>query len=153
MLRSLLERVRGRAEEDPAGDQHLVALAAATLLMEVAWADHHIAEEEMAVVRSALVRQLGLDPEEAGEIIEASRREHDRSVGLHAFTRTLVEAWDEQQRYELLVALWRLAFSDAALDRFEEHTIRRISELLYVSHARFIQAKRLARDAEKPGTP
>jgi uncharacterized tellurite resistance protein B-like protein len=43
------------------------------------------------------------------------------------------------------VQLWRLALSDAELDRFEEHTIRKIAELLYVSHVRFIEAKQRAR--------
>ena len=67
-------------------------------------------------------------------------------MGLHAFTRTLVETWDERQRFELLIDLWRLAYSDSQIDRFEEHTIRRIAELLYVSHSRFIEAKQIARD-------
>ena len=31
------------------------------------------------------------------------------------------------------------------IDRFEEHTIRRIADLLYLSHDRFIEAKLRAR--------
>ena len=90
--------------------------------------------------------QFDLTETVAMEIVEQSRAEHDDSVGVHAFTRALVEALDESQRFELVTDLWRIAYSDADLDRFEEHTIRKISELLYVSHARFIEAKRLARD-------
>ena len=147
MLRSLLEKLRGDAAHDPAGRARQIQLAAATLLIEVAWADHHISDGELAVVRHVLLGQFELEESEAEEIIQESRREHEESVGLHTFTRTLVEAWDEKQRFDLIVALWRLAFSDAGLDRFEEHTIRKISDLLYVSHSRFIEAKRAARDA------
>ncbi len=147
MLSSILDRIRGTIEEAPEQRDHLLALAAGALLIEVAWADHDIAAGEMAVIRSALSDQFELSEAEVDEIIRESRDKHDESVGLYAFTRTLVEAWDEQRRYELLVNLWRLAYSDADLDRFEEHTIRKISELLYVSHARFIEAKRTARDA------
>ena len=145
MIARLLERLRGQTEEPAGADSHLIALSAATLLLEVAWADHDIAAAEMTAIRTALIAQFGLNDQEADEIIAESRERHEEAVGVHAFTRTLVEAFDEQQRFELLTHLWRLAYSDASLDRFEEHTIRRISELLYVSHARFIEAKQLAR--------
>jgi uncharacterized tellurite resistance protein B-like protein len=149
MLRELLNRIRG--EDDAAEDaQRVVALAAATLLIEVAWADHDIAEEELAVVKLALAEQFELTGEEVDGIVLESRAQHDESVGLYGFTRTLVEAWDEPARFDLIVQLWRLAYSDARLDRFEEHTIRKIAELLYVSHVRFIEAKRKAR-RDAPG--
>jgi uncharacterized tellurite resistance protein B-like protein len=145
MISKLLERLRGQGDEPVEVDEHLIALSAATLLLEVAWADHDIAEAELAAIRRALIEQFGLDVQEAEEIIAESRNRQEESVGMHAFTRNLVEAFDEQKRFELLTHLWRLAYSDASIDRFEEHTIRRISELLYVSHARFIEAKRVAR--------
>ena len=145
MISRLLERLRGWREEEGA-DEHLIALSAATLLLEVASADHDVADAELDTIRRALICQFGLDEDEADGIITESREHHEDSVGMHAFTRTLVEAFDEQQRFELLTHLWRLAYSDMTIDRFEEHTIRKISDLLYVSHARFIEAKRLARD-------
>ncbi len=146
MISKLLDRLRGRSNESDSSDDHLIALSAATLLLEVAWADHDIAESEIDAIRSALTEQFGLQDKEADEVISESREHHEQSVGMQDFTRTLVEAFDEQQRFDLLTHLWRLAYSDMTIDRFEEHTIRRISELLYVSHARFIEAKRRARD-------
>lgn len=146
MLTSLLEKIRGRDAEPGTPSEHLIALAAATLLIEVAWADHDIAQGEIQVIRKALTSQFDLSATELDEIIADSKAKHDESVGLHAFTRTLVDAWDEQQRFDLLVHLWKLAYSDSKIDRFEEHTIRKIAELLYVSHSRFIEAKQVARD-------
>ncbi|MGD8418550.1 MAG: TerB family tellurite resistance protein, partial [Pseudomonadales bacterium] len=134
----------GRAAPE-AEDPRLVPLAAATLLFEVASADQEVAEGELAVVRSALTEQFDLSEEEVRAVMRDSRTQYDESVGLYGFTRTLVDAWDEPKRFDLLVQLWRLALSDARLDRFEEHTIRKIADLLYVSHARFIEAKQHAR--------
>lgn len=145
MLTSLLDRFRGRDGEAEEPASRLLALAAATLLIEVAWADHNISADELVIVRSALTAQFDLTKTEADQIIEESRAHQEDSVGLFAFTRMLVEAWDEAQRFELVVQLWQLAFSDAQLDKFEEHMIRKIAELLYVSHARFIEAKQYAR--------
>jgi uncharacterized tellurite resistance protein B-like protein len=144
MLSTLLDRIRNLKDE-PAEEERLIPLAATTLLIEVAWADHDIADEELAVVKNALTAQFDLTNSEITGIIAESKEAHEESVGLYGFTRTLVEAWDEPQRYELVVLLWRLAFADDRIDRFEEHMIRKISELLYVSHARFIEAKQTAR--------
>lgn len=152
-LESILERIRGRTAPDPAESARLVVLAAATLMFEVAWADHDISDGELDLLRRALNDQFGLTGAELDAIIAESRSHQEQSVGLQAFTRTLVEAWDEAERFDLLVLLWRLALSDAHLDRFEEHMIRRIAELLYLSHSRFIEAKRVARaqpDVEVP---
>ena len=145
MLNSLLERIRSQGREPTVEDDRLVPLAAATLMMEVAWADHDIAEEETAVIRLALSQQFGLAEQEIDEVISSSVTEHDESVGLYGFTRTLVEAWEEPARFDLVVKLWQLALADDKIDRFEEHMIRKIAELLYVSHQRFIEAKQQAR--------
>jgi uncharacterized tellurite resistance protein B-like protein len=37
--------------------------------------------------------------------------------------------------------LWRAAYSDGALHEYEEHLIRRIADLLHLSHSQFIGAK------------
>ncbi len=43
MLAQILDKLRARDTEDTAEPDNRVALAAATLLLEVAWADHNIA--------------------------------------------------------------------------------------------------------------
>ena len=89
--------------------------------------------------------QFGLAPGVVDEIVEESQKQHDESVGMFGFTRAITEAWDEQKRFELVLQLWQLALSNEELHRYEEHTIRRIAELLYLSHERFIEAKLTAK--------
>lgn len=145
MLAHILDKLRNRNTEDAAESDHSVALAAATLLLEVAWADHNIAEAEVSIIRRVLAEQLQLPEEDIEAVIEASLEHHDESVGLFQFTQVINDAWSEPEKYELVFNLWRLALADETIDRFEEHMIRKIAELLYVSHSRFIQAKRQAR--------
>lgn len=145
MLKQLLEKIREFAEDDVETDSdYLLATAAATLLMEVAWADHHISDQELAAIRAAIAARFTLDDATLDAIIEESRQHQDVSVGLQSFTRTITEAWDENTRYQLVVTMWQLAGTDDDVHRFEEHMIRKISDLLYVSHRRFIEAKREA---------
>ena len=37
--------------------------------------------------------------------------------------------------------MWQLVYADGDKDRYEEHLIRQVAELLYLSHAEFIQAR------------
>ena len=41
----------------------------------------------------------------------------------------------------LVAQMWQLAFADGELDALEEHRIRRLADLLYVSHGDFIRTK------------
>jgi len=42
---------------------------------------------------------------------------------------------------ELIEKLWQVAFADHQLDKHEEHVIRRISDLIHVSHSDFMKTK------------
>lgn len=143
MLKDLLNRFREPEEEPDAG--HLLALAAATLLLEVAWADHEIADSELELIREELQNQFDLSPEEVAVLVGESREAHEASVGLYPYTRTINEHWSEEQKFALVTALWRLALASDGLHHYEEHVIRKIAELLYLSHSRFIEAKLTAR--------
>ena len=145
MLKQFLEKIRQLTEVDQDEPDHLVAIAAATLLMEVAWADHQISQSELATIRAKMAAQFELDEPTLDAIIEESRQHQDKSVGLQTFTRTITESWDEPSRYQLVLAMWELALSDDGIHHFEEHMIRKIADLLYVSHSRFIEAKLQAR--------
>jgi uncharacterized tellurite resistance protein B-like protein len=139
MLSKLFNRlIQPEQEPEP---KALEALAAAALLLEVAWADHEISDEELALIEEHLQSQFGLSEAEVDELVAESRRAHEESVGLYHYTRTINDAWTEEQRFSLVMALWRLALANDELHRYEEHTIRKIAELLYLSHERFIEAK------------
>ena len=143
MLAKLLEKLQAR---DPQEGQAIgTELAAAVLLFEVAWADHRITDAETDAVRRALIAVFGLGEATVDALIAESRTAHECSVGIYRFTRAIVEAWTPSQRFELLVQLWRLALCDQEVDKYEEATIRKIADLLYVEHGRFIAAKRAAK--------
>ena len=40
--------------------------------------------------------------------------------------------------------MWQMVFADGEKDHYEEHLIRQVAELLYLSHSEFIQARHKA---------
>ena len=73
-------------------------------------------------------------------IHDAEQHQQD-ATSLYEFTSVLNEKCSQQEKFEILVNLWRVAFADGELDKYEDHRIRRIAELLNLSHREFIQAK------------
>jgi uncharacterized tellurite resistance protein B-like protein len=146
MLQKLLNRLK--TPDTDAEPARLVALAAAALLLEVSWADHDISDAELAHIGEALQSTFGLAEADTAELLAQSRRDHEESVGVFGYTRAINESWEEPAKFDLLVALWRLALSDDDLNRREEQVIRKIADLLYLSHARFIEAKLRAKRSD-----
>ena len=57
---------------------------------------------------------------------------------------TINKHYSREQKTELLEQLWRVAFADGKLDKYEEHLVRKLAELLHVPHTRFVATKHRA---------
>ncbi len=144
-LKSILHTALGDAVAEPRAPEQLVATAAAMLLLEIAWSDQDIVEEELESTRRALEEIFDLGAKQAAAIVTAARREHGRSISMYPHTRAVNDALTPDEKQTLLIACWRLALADTRIDRHEEYTIRRIADLLHLSHDDFIAAKLAAK--------
>ena len=144
-LKKLFENhLESAAGENAGTTNKTIEFAAAVLMTEISRADSSIDEEERKVIDRALTTHFQLDADEAKEILELAEAEVDHSVSLHEFTRLITDNLDQEARIKILELLWRVAFADAVLDKYEEYFIRKISDLLYISHKDYIKTKHLA---------
>ena len=121
-------------------DSSAINLAMASLLCEVASADHDVDPREETAKIHQLVNLLDIDEAEAGELLDKAREHSRQSVSLYEFT-TKLRSLEPEQRYELIEAMWQVAYADGILDPHEEAVIRQTSELIYLDHSEFIRAK------------
>lgn len=133
------------AQESAADKEHRLQLASAALLMELASADHEFSEDERATLEQILRESHGLSQQELQQLWQLAEEEKANATSLYQFTALFNEHYDYPAKLQLLARLWQVAYADGRLDRYEEHTIRKIADLLYVSHKDFIQTKLAAR--------
>lgn len=126
---------------DAAVGEHEVHLAAAMLLLEVTRADFEVQSEELVQVAEILQGQFGFSDEETAELVELATRRSDESHSLHPYLRLINERYTQEQKVKVIEDLWRVAYADHRLDKYEEYQVRKIADLLYVPHVAFIQAK------------
>lgn len=119
-------------------------LACACLFVEMVRMDHEIKDEEQTVVKGLIKEKFGLDEKDIDELLNLAEEEAKHSTDYFQFTRLINDSFNEKEKIQLIENLWQIAYADAHLDIHEEHLIRKISELLYVSHKDFIAAKHKA---------
>ncbi len=118
-----------------------IRIASAALMIEVARADFDLDSEELERIEQLLRSTLELDEAELVELIELAKQESKDSTSLHSFTRLIHESYSESQKVLLFENLWHVAYANGELDKYEEYVLRKISDLIYLSHQNFIQTK------------
>jgi uncharacterized tellurite resistance protein B-like protein len=146
MLKALTDLLdRAFAEEDraeqPHARRHAVQLSTALLLVEVARADfsEDLVEDEKTF---ELLRDFfDLSADEARLLVREAKSEADRAASLQSFTRRLHQRLSVEEKHGVVEMLWKVALADDRLDKHEDHLVRKIADLLYVSHSDLIRIR------------
>ena len=124
-----------------ADSEHAVRMALAVLLVEVAESDYKQAPEEKIALQAVVRESFKLSDHEAETLISMAEQEHRESTDYFQFTRLINRNYTAEQKIQLVESLWKIAYADEVLHRYEEHVIRRLSDLIHVPHNEFIAAK------------
>ena len=116
-------------------------MAAAVLFVEVMHADHQVDKRERQIVMLALLESFSLSRKDAEELLEQAEERVKDVTSLHEFTSLLHTRLSNEEKVMLVEQIWRIILADNDVDKYEEHLVRRIAELLYVSHRDYIRAK------------
>ena len=104
-------------------------------------ADHELSDEESESIKSILFETLFITAEVADELLSNAKKEVHDATDLFQFTEVINDRYSYEEKVALIESLWKVAYSDKKLDKYEEHMIRRIADLLHVSHSDFMQTK------------
>lgn len=147
-LREMLSRSLSQSDEQPPGErERALKLATATLLIEVMRADYRENLTENEVVFAQLKRFFDLSEDAALLLVKEAEREADHAVSLQGFTRLLHERLSLDEKHSVIEMLWRVALADEHLDKHEDHLVRKLADLLYVSHGDLIRIRNAVLDA------
>ena len=135
-LKSLFEV----ATEAPPTESQIQS-AAALLLIEVAKADQSIEQEELDRIQQVLSEHWSLTTDELEQLVSDATETAKWSASLHEHVELVNAHFSQAQKYQLVLGLWRVACADQVIHHHEEHLVRRVADLLHVSHKDFIRSK------------
>jgi uncharacterized tellurite resistance protein B-like protein len=128
----------------PAEQEHAYRLATTALLIEMTRADHQVKGVERDAVIHAVQQAFELDSAQTEELIALAEQEADQATSLFEFTRLINRHFDAKQKEHFVELLWHVALADGELDKYEEHLVRRVADLIHVPHLSYIRAKHRA---------
>ncbi|WP_297792275.1 TerB family tellurite resistance protein [uncultured Marinobacter sp.] len=132
--------------EEP--DRHSLAVAATALMVQLSRIDNNEDERELQTIVDCAVKAHEVTREEAGEILQDALSHADDATSLYEFTGQINEHLDQAAKQTLLESIWRVAFADGRIDKYEEHLIRRMADLLHLNHREYMQARHRAEGAD-----
>ena len=141
-LKALFEVPEKESEESA---EHRTQIAAAALLIETARADFTQDGTEEAALADLLSSSLKLEREEVSNLINLATTRVDEAISLYEFTREINDHYSPENKIKLIDTMWGVAYADGRLDKYEEHLIRQVAELIYVSHGDYIRSKLAAK--------
>lgn len=135
-------------EAEPAKpDAHELAVAATALMVQVARVDNDEDDRELQIIVDSAVTAHQVTLDEAEEILADALDHADDATSMYEFTGKINDTLSQAEKQSLLVSIWQVALADGRIDKYEEHLIRRIADLLHLNHREYMQARHQAQDA------
>lgn len=131
------------------GVGHDVRVAVCALLVEMARIDETFTPAELEAVLSILKDRYGLSAEHAEALIAEAERELAESVDLWQFARLINAHYSNAEKMEIIETLWRIVYVDGRMDKYENYLMKKLSNLLRLSHRQLIDAKLKILNAER----
>ena len=147
-IRKFFKSNENRKSDNLEGNQD--ELAYASLLIEVIKSDDHVDRREHDELLNILGTKLSIDEKALGELSELAQKKSDESTSLYEFTREINDKYQYEEKVQLIEDLWRIAYSDERIDKYEDYVIRKVADLIYVTHSDFIKSKLKVKNSISP---
>ena len=128
----------------PAPDQvteETLHLACAALFVEMMYMDDKTRAEEQEMILKSVREFFSLSVEEANTLISLATQQRKHATDYFQFTSLINKGFTQEQKTTLIKKLWKIAYADGELDKYEENMVRKMADLLHVPHLEFIKTK------------
>jgi uncharacterized tellurite resistance protein B-like protein len=128
--------------------ERTLQLATAVLLIEVMRSDADCADVEQATILKILKKRFLLSDSEVAQLTERGLRTAKAANDLYQFTSLINRELGRAERIRILEYMWQVAYADHKISAHENHLMRRMGDLLHISHGDYIAAKMRAKPAD-----
>jgi uncharacterized tellurite resistance protein B-like protein len=120
-------------------------LAVAVLLIEVMQSDAECAFDEQITILNILKQRFHLSDVEVAQLTERGQQISKSANDLHQFTYFINHELGLQEKIRIIEYLWQVVYADGKVSAQENHLMRRLVDLLHISHGDNIAAKMRAK--------
>jgi uncharacterized tellurite resistance protein B-like protein len=120
-------------------------LALAVLLIEVMQSDAECAFDEQITILNILKQRFHLSDVEVAQLTERGQQISKSANDLHQFTSFINHELGLPEKIRIIEYLWQVVYADGKVSAQENHLMRRLVDLLHISHGDNIASKMRAK--------
>ena len=119
LLKNILNKQNSSEEDDNYKNLELLC----GLMIEAAYTDGQIDENELKKIKLSLISLFREDPKEVDLVLEKAEKNKNNSNSLHHYTSYINKNFDDKKKLLLIEALWEIVLSDGEIHDFESNLI------------------------------
>ena len=127
--------------------EHTLQMATAVLLIEVMQSDADSTDQEQATILNILKERFHLSDAEVAKLSELGHRTATAANDLHQFTSLINRELELPEKVRIIEYMWQVTYADSQISAHENNLMRRMADLLHISHGDYIAAKTRAKPA------
>lgn len=128
-------------ENNTAKDETSLQLACAVLLAEIMRADGQSDNNERTVIITQLSQHFTLSTTDLTELLNHAEQLSDQATDFYQFTSKINTNYTIEDKIKIVEMLWAVANADGEISAIEQHTIRKIADLLHLRHNEYVRSK------------
>ena len=141
LLSKLFPKLKDEVSNDNSSDIDQLQIATCILLIEVSKSDDDFDIKEQDKIKDLVKKKFNIPQDKIDHIFMHCNKEHDSMTSLYDWTEVVNKECSYEQKCMIIGYMWDIAFIDSKIDKYEDFTIRKVADLIYVKHKDFIALK------------
>ena len=118
-----------------------IQVATCVILLEVAKFDFDFSSIEKETTKAILKHEFAIPEDAIEDLMKISEEKREDSVDLWAFTNVINQTFSREEKIRIIEAAWKIIYADDKLDKYEDHYVHVLADLLRLRHDELIDAK------------
>ena len=137
----LLESLIVQPEQKESERFDRIQIATCVILLEVAKFDFDFSSIEKETTKAILKHEFAIPEDAIEDLMKISEEKREDSVDLWAFTNVINQTFSREEKIKIIEAAWKIIYADDKLDKYEDHYVHVLADLLRLRHDELIDAK------------
>ena len=118
-----------------------IQVATCVILLEVAKFDFDFSSIEKETTKAILKHEFDIPEDAISDLMRISEEKREDSVDLWEFTNVINQNFSRDEKMKIIEAAWKIIYADDKLDKYEDHYVHVLADLLRLRHDELIEAK------------
>ena len=137
----LLKNLAAEPGQDSKEKYDRVQVATCVILLEVAKYDFELSSIEKETTKAIMKDEFSIPGEIIEDLISIAEEKREESVDLWEFTNVINEHFSREDKIKMMESAWKIIYADDKLNKYEDHYVHVLADLLRLRHDELIDAK------------